>query len=278
MKPRCATAVRAAAQRLGMPKPTDAELKAIDERLADTMRSLARTDPDWQGRTHEERVRLAADQAQADIRAEAASKADEAREYVFAQIARAQRLSEANAKELATHRTDLDAIEARMAEVHPSPALAALGAKVSEAQTLAQAQAAHASAREEFYRLGAVPKLKRKLQPNYEADREYAGLLMQAAEHRLEMAKLRAAPAPAGAARAGLGAAKDAGRGPELTLDQQIAQRLAIEHPDLQIILPGGEERIRMADATARIESERQADLQWVDLVRAAARCALGAE
>lgn len=71
MQKRCADAVRAAAKGLGREGLSDADLKSIDDRLSATMRRLARTDPQWKGYPQDMRVSLAAEQAIADIRAQA---------------------------------------------------------------------------------------------------------------------------------------------------------------------------------------------------------------
>jgi hypothetical protein len=64
---------------------------------------------------------------------------------------------------------------------------------------------------------------------------------------------------------------------PAATLDQAIAQKLALEQPDLQVILPGGDAPISVKEALKRIDAERVQDAQWADLVRVAAECALTA-
>jgi hypothetical protein len=71
MLKKCAQAVRSAAKEMGREGLTDADLKAIEDRMSDTMRRLARTDPEWKGYPQDMRVSLAAEQAIADIRAEA---------------------------------------------------------------------------------------------------------------------------------------------------------------------------------------------------------------
>jgi hypothetical protein len=68
---KCAKAVRSAAKEMGREGLTDADLKAIEDRMSDTMRRLARTDPEWKTYPQDMRVSLAAEQAIADIKAEA---------------------------------------------------------------------------------------------------------------------------------------------------------------------------------------------------------------
>lgn len=74
MRPQCIQAVQAAAGRT----LTAAEIKKIDDKLAATMRSLARQDPAWQSKTADQRVIEAAQQAMNDIQQEAALKVQRA--------------------------------------------------------------------------------------------------------------------------------------------------------------------------------------------------------
>lgn len=60
------------------------------------------------------------------------------------------------------------------------------------------------------------------------------------------------------------------------SLDEQIAQKLAVDQPNLQVVLPGTEERISVKEAMERIAEEQKQDGMWADLVQAAATCALG--
>jgi hypothetical protein len=64
---------------------------------------------------------------------------------------------------------------------------------------------------------------------------------------------------------------------PAATLDQAIAQKIALEQPDLQVILPGDDAPVSVKEALKRIDAERVQDAQWADLVRVAAECALTA-
>lgn len=68
--------------------------------------------------------------------------------------------------------------------------------------------------------------------------------------------------------------AKPAG---EQSLDQQLADRLAVEQPELQVVLPGSDERMTVSQAMARIAETQKQDAQWADLVKVATECALGA-
>jgi len=75
MKPQCIQAVQAAAGRA----LTQGEIKKIDDRLAATMRNMARRDPAaWRGMSADQRVIDASRQAMQDIQAEAALKVQRA--------------------------------------------------------------------------------------------------------------------------------------------------------------------------------------------------------
>ena len=75
MKPQCRAAVQQAAGR----NLTDAEIRKIDDRISTTMRNMARADPaGWRGKSADQRVLDAAQQAMADIQAEAALKVQRA--------------------------------------------------------------------------------------------------------------------------------------------------------------------------------------------------------
>lgn len=89
-----------------------------------------------------------------------------------------------------------------------------------------------------------------------------------------QMQALREAPAGEGAPRG----TEAAGAKPEAgSLDTQLARKLAIEQPELRVVLPGSEEHITVAEAMARIAEEQKQDGQWADLVNVAAQCALTA-
>ena len=85
MKQKCADQVRARARDIGREGLTDGDLRAINDRLDATMRRLARTEDGWSGMTRDMRVSLAAEQAMADIAAEAQRKADNAVRQVIVQ-------------------------------------------------------------------------------------------------------------------------------------------------------------------------------------------------
>lgn len=74
MNPKCRTQINAARVAAGGRPLTDGQAKAIDDRMAATMRQMARTDPNWQTYAADQRVLLAAEQAAQDIAAEAARK------------------------------------------------------------------------------------------------------------------------------------------------------------------------------------------------------------
>lgn len=72
---RCRLAVNSGRQSRGLPPLTDAQVKAIDDRLSQTMRRIARRDVQaWQAMSHDMRVVTAAHEAAADIAADAARK------------------------------------------------------------------------------------------------------------------------------------------------------------------------------------------------------------
>lgn len=81
---------------------------------------------------------------------------------------------------------------------------------------------------------------------------------------------LSAAPGEAAAGETAAG-------GEAQTLDQSLAQKIAAEHPDMQVTLPGSDERLTVADAMQRIAEEQKQDGQWADLVKVAAECFLSA-
>lgn len=74
MNPKCRTQISAARVAAGGKPLTDAQARAIDDRMQATMRRLARQDPDWQTYPADQRVLLAAQQAAQDIADEAARK------------------------------------------------------------------------------------------------------------------------------------------------------------------------------------------------------------
>lgn len=76
MNPKCRTQINAARVAAGGRPLTDAQAKAIDDRMAATMRRLASPsgDPNWQTYPADQRVLLAAQQAAQDIADEAARK------------------------------------------------------------------------------------------------------------------------------------------------------------------------------------------------------------
>ena len=80
MNPTCIKAVNEAA---GRPL-TEAQIKAIDDRMVATMRRLARQDPEWANKTHEQRVREAAEQAQKDVMEDAARRVANVERQVIA--------------------------------------------------------------------------------------------------------------------------------------------------------------------------------------------------
>jgi hypothetical protein len=90
MHPRCRNAVQAAAGR----KLTDAEIKKIDDRMAATMRQLARTDPAWQSKPAGQRVTEAAQVAMQEIQTEAQLKVQRAQAQILATSAMGNRVGD----------------------------------------------------------------------------------------------------------------------------------------------------------------------------------------
>ena len=81
MNPKCRQALGAAR---GKPL-SDAQAKAIDDRMSATMRQLARTDPNWQALSRDDRLIATGQQAMADIKAEAQRKVDNANRQALKQ-------------------------------------------------------------------------------------------------------------------------------------------------------------------------------------------------
>jgi hypothetical protein len=78
VNPRCIQALNSARAAAGGQPMTPAGIKAIDDRMSATMRRLARTDPNWQALTPDQRLLAAAQTSAADIAAEAARKVQNA--------------------------------------------------------------------------------------------------------------------------------------------------------------------------------------------------------
>lgn len=74
MNPKCRTQISAARVAAGGKALTDAQARAIDDRMQATMRRLARQDQNWQTYPADQRILLAAQQAAQDIADEAARK------------------------------------------------------------------------------------------------------------------------------------------------------------------------------------------------------------
>lgn len=90
MTPRCRNTVQAAAGR----KLTDAEIKQIDDRIASTMRQLARTDPTWQSKPTAQRVTEAALRAMQDVQEAADLKVQRAQMQILATSAMGNRVGD----------------------------------------------------------------------------------------------------------------------------------------------------------------------------------------
>lgn len=90
MTPKCIQQVSQAAGRV----LTAAEINGIDNRLNATMRRMAKTDPDWQTYPPDARVQIAAQQAMADMKAEAARKVENAQRQVLKTVETTQRIDD----------------------------------------------------------------------------------------------------------------------------------------------------------------------------------------
>lgn len=90
MNPKCIQQVTQAAGRA----LSNAEIKGIDARLNATMRRLASADPDWQSYPPDARVQIAAQQAMADMKAEAARKVENAQRQVLKTLETGQRIAD----------------------------------------------------------------------------------------------------------------------------------------------------------------------------------------
>ena len=79
MKQKCIDAVQAAAKAFGRSKALSAaEIQAIDDKLASTMRYLARNDEHWQKKSADQRVIEASTHAMEDMTREAARRVQNA--------------------------------------------------------------------------------------------------------------------------------------------------------------------------------------------------------
>lgn len=99
MKPLCAEAVQRAAEAAGLSRRTEAQIDAIDSRLRSTMRELARTDPEWRGKSADQRLGEATAKAMQDIQGEASRKLANAHLQVVKTAAVEGRIEAAHAKD-----------------------------------------------------------------------------------------------------------------------------------------------------------------------------------
>jgi len=98
MQPQCAQAVQAAAKALGRKALTAGQIKTIDDRMTSTLRQLARTDPEWQTLSRDQRITAASEQAMADIQAEAARKVENTQRQILKTAATEARIQDAMAQ------------------------------------------------------------------------------------------------------------------------------------------------------------------------------------
>lgn len=95
MLPRCRLAINSGRQSRGLQPLTDAQVRNIDERMAATMRRIARRDVQaWQAMPQDMRMITAAQEAMADIAAEAARKVDNAARQVLKTAELEQRITD----------------------------------------------------------------------------------------------------------------------------------------------------------------------------------------
>ncbi len=105
MNPRCVQALNSARVAAGGKPLTAAGIKAIDDRMAATMRRLARTDPNWQGYPADQRLLLASQQAAQDIADEAARKVANAQRQALKAAEVEQRVADHIARQPGQNRT-----------------------------------------------------------------------------------------------------------------------------------------------------------------------------
>ena len=98
MNPKCRAQLNTARTAAGGKPLTDAQAQAIDDRMAATMRRMAR-DPAWQGYSPDQRLLLAAQQAAQDIAAEAARKLANAQRQALKTAEVEQRIQAAQARQ-----------------------------------------------------------------------------------------------------------------------------------------------------------------------------------
>ena len=99
MHPKCRQQINAARLAQGRNPLTPAGAQAIDDRMRATMRRMARTDPNWQGNSADQRLLLAAQQAEADIQGEAARKVANAQRQALKTAQTDQRIADARARQ-----------------------------------------------------------------------------------------------------------------------------------------------------------------------------------
>jgi len=99
VNPKCRQQLNEARIAAGGKALSDAGAAAIDARLANTMRRLARNDPDWQTYPPDQRLLLAAQEAAADIKAEAVRRVENAERQVIKTAEVEQRLTDAMARQ-----------------------------------------------------------------------------------------------------------------------------------------------------------------------------------
>jgi len=99
VNPKCRANLNAARVQAGGKPLTDAQAANIEGRMRNTMRQLARTDPAWQSYPADQRMLLGAQQAAADIAAEARRKVDNAQRQVLKTAETVQRITDSMARQ-----------------------------------------------------------------------------------------------------------------------------------------------------------------------------------
>lgn len=99
MHPNCRAQLNNARLAAGGKPLTDAQAANIDARMRGTMRRLARIDQKWQTYTPDQRMLMAAQEAAADIKAEAQRKVDNAQRQAMKTAETEQRITDARARQ-----------------------------------------------------------------------------------------------------------------------------------------------------------------------------------
>ena len=116
MQPQCVKLVQAAAAAAGRKPLTKGELQKIDDDMSATLRQLARTDPNWQSMTRDQRLTAAGEKLIADIEFDAQHSKDNALKQIVAQSQVANSIASIQANSKGASLTD--ATKRHMANTH----------------------------------------------------------------------------------------------------------------------------------------------------------------